>query len=53
MDVCTGVGTGIGTKSIPIPDSSVSWVEQPGSGYFGEIGTTLTRYHQIVTSKES
>ena len=27
MDVCTGVGTGIGTTSIPVPDTSGSPVK--------------------------
>ena len=43
MDVCTGVGTGISTTSIPVPDASVSSVQyQPGTGtgLFRKFGTT-------------
>ena len=48
IDVCTGVGTGIRTTSIPVMDTSVrSAQHQPGTGHFGNIGTTSSREHHI------
>ena len=51
MHVCTGAGTGIGTTSIPVPDTSVRSAQyQPGTGYFGTFGTISTQFHHVVTS---
>ena len=41
MDVCIGVGTGFGTTSLLVPNTSESSVKQkPGTGHVGKIGKT-------------
>ena len=54
MDVCTGVGTGIDTRSIPLPNTSESSVKQnpvPGTSSVWSVRHKKNRYHHIVTSK--